>query len=222
MDGTQIGLINFGGAMRGKQFGLINFFQKSGSKEAVRMGTPAGLLNLGSSGSYLRLYYNELFSTNMEYTTGNCMNCTYTSSTMPYWDDNKILNQNALIIGYDHWRKNWGFGYGFQKLLYNKSSMLPTDPNNEKRMITYGLRFIHLNRTLSLDKSFNLVTRANFDWGKRYRSIYWYLGVSANYFITEDNNDQESFLVQSFKISSGKLLGLNTEFWPGYNVGIQF
>lgn len=71
MDGVQLGLINFGGDSRGKQFGLINFFSKYPSKEKVRMGTPIGLLNFGSKGSYFRIYYNEIFSTNVEFTTGN-------------------------------------------------------------------------------------------------------------------------------------------------------
>src|SRR5690349_19151028 len=87
MDGVQIGLINFGGATRGVQVGLINFFNKYPSKEFVRMGTPVGLLNIGSKGSYFRFYYNELFSTNIEYTTGNCMNCSWVmGSEMPFLD----------------------------------------------------------------------------------------------------------------------------------------
>ncbi len=77
MDGVQIGLINIGGNTRGVQIGLINFFKKYGSKENVRMGTPIALLNIGSKGSVFRLYYNELFTTNAEYTTGNCLNCSY-------------------------------------------------------------------------------------------------------------------------------------------------
>lgn len=36
-------------------------------------------------------------------------------------------------MGYDPIQETWGFGYGFQKILYNKSSMLPTDGNNRKK-----------------------------------------------------------------------------------------
>lgn len=227
MDGTQIGLINFGGATRGKQIALINFFHRLPSKEPVYMGTPIGLLNFGSYGTYYRLYYNEIFSTNFEYTTGNCVNCTWTQSTMPYWDQNKKQNQNALIFGYDHWKNTWGFGYGFQKVLYSKSSMNPKDINNAKRVITYGARFIHLNRDKKVDENFNLVTRLNFDWGKfkwgkAYRSYYWFIGASINYFIFEPDTDQPEYTVNSIEISTGQLFDLKTKFWPGYNVGLHF
>jgi hypothetical protein len=225
MHGTQIGLINFGGGMRGKQFGVINFFQRMGSKEQVRMGTPVGLLNFGSYGTYFRINYSELFPLNAEVSTGNCMNCTWTQSTMPYWDSNQQLNQNVLIIGYDRWNETWGFGYGFQKLLYSKSSMNPKDVENKKRVITYGVRWLHLNRSFSFDKTLNLVTRLNFDWGKfkwgnRYKSYYWYVGASLNYFIYED--DQENtYSISSWKLASGTLSEFSTICWPGYNIGIQ-
>jgi hypothetical protein len=116
-----------------------------GTKEYTRNGTPIGLINLGSFGSALQVSYNEIFSTTLEYTTGNCLNCTYTQSRMPYSDFNKIYNQNALIVGYDYWKEIWGFGYGFQKMLYNKHSMLPNDLLNERRVINYGIKWIHLN-----------------------------------------------------------------------------
>ena len=219
MHGTQIGLINFGGEVRGKQFGLINFFQRVGSKENVRMGTPVGLLNFGSRGSYVRLHFSELFATTLEYSTGNCLNCSWTQSTMPFDDQNKILNQNVLILGYDHWRQTWGFGYGFQKLLYNKATMLPK-PTNEKRLMTYGIKFIHLNRHIHFDRDFNLVTRLNFEWGKRRSFYYWFVGLSLNYFMFEEGEEQP-YQIESFRVSTGNLAGLRTSFWPGYSVGVQ-
>jgi hypothetical protein len=226
MHGTQIGLINFSRDMRGKQIGLINFFNRAGTKEPVRNGTPIGLINIGSYGSYLRLYYNELFTFNAEYTSGNCMNCTYTQSTMPYWDFNQQMNQNVVIFGYDRWRETWGFGYGFQKLLYSKNSMNPKDPENRKRMITYGARFIHLNRSLSLDKTFNILTRLNFDfgkfkWGKKYKSYYWFVGASINYYVYDDDGE-EGFDVRSITLYEGTLSEYKTMLWPGYNVGLHF
>jgi hypothetical protein len=226
MHGTQIGLINFGGAMRGKQLGLINFFKRMPSKDPVYMGTPVGLINIGSYGSYFRIYYNEIFTTNAEYTTGNCINCTWTQSTMPYWDNNKKQNQNALIVGYDHWKNIWGFGYGFQKVLYKKSSMNPKDKNNELRMMTYGIRFIHLNRDTKVDKTFNMITRLNFDWGKfkwgkKYKTYYWFIGASLNYYLFDSGTETEVYTVQSVQIPAGKLFKMNAEFWPGYNVGVQ-
>ena len=86
---------------------------------------------------------------------------------MPIDDRHKIFNQNALILGLDPSLNTWGFGYGFQKVLYNKSSMLPTDPNNEKWLTTYGVKFMHLNRNRNFDKTFNLLNRINLDFGKR-------------------------------------------------------
>jgi hypothetical protein len=222
MDGWQIGLVNFGGDMRGKQIALINFFHNYPLKEHSRMGTPIGLLNFGSSGSYLGVSYNELFSANVEYTTGNCLNCTWTQSTMPYSGRFQIYNQNALIAGYDAARKTWGFGYGFQKVLYNRHSMLPTDQLNKKWLIHYGLKFLHLNRDLSLDRTFNVLTRLNFDFGKRWRWMYLFAGVSANYFLHDAGDSEDTYKISSKKIDAGKLFGHKAEVWPGYTFGLQF
>ena len=224
MHGTQIGLINFGGEARGKQFGLINFYHKLKSKENANAGTPIGLLNLGSTGSVLRLQFNELFPTTIEYTTGNCQNCTWTVAGpigMPYTENNKKLNQNALIVGFDPMRDTWGFGWGFQKILYNKVSIRPFDPRNEQRMISYGVRFIHLNRELQLDKTFNVVTRFHIEWGRRYRFLYWYGGVSANYFLQDSKEDKALYKINSTKIAAGKVGEWGSFVWPGYTIGIQ-
>jgi hypothetical protein len=221
MDGVQIGLVNFGGDARGKQIGLINIFNRNPSKERVRMGTPVGLLNFGSKGSYFRVDYNEIFPTNIEYTTGNCLNCSWViGSEMPFDDSNQIFNQNALILGYDPFRETWGFGYGFQKNLYNKFSVRPS-PLNRKRLISYGLKLLHLNRTLSFDDSFNVLSRFNFDYGKRWRFLYVFAGLSINYFLSETGGE-EDYNINTVKISTGKVAGLNSEIWPGYSVGIQF
>jgi hypothetical protein len=222
MEGIQIGLINFGGELRGKQFGLINFFQRMGTKEYSRNGTPVGILNFGSYGSALQLSYTEIFSTTLQYTTGNCLNCTYTQSRMPYADFNKIFNQNALILGYDYWRDTWGFGYGFQKMLYNKHSMLPNDPLNEKRIINYGIKFIHMNRNKTFDKLFNLVTRLNVEIGKRYGGKYLFGGVSLNYFLYEKADAVEPYTFQSVTLNTGQVFDFESMLWPGYTAGLQF
>ncbi len=222
MDGTQIGLINFGGDVRGKQIALINFFSKLPSKERVRMGTPIGLLNFGSKGSYFRFYYNEIFPTNIEYTTGNCLNCSWVmGSEMPFDDSNQIFNQNALILGFDPFQDTWGFGYGFQKVLYNKASIMPS-PFNKRRVITYGIKFLHLNRTLSFDDSFNLLSRLNVDYGKRWRFMYIFASVSLNYFLHETDEVTKNYDIKSAIISTGKVGAMESEFWPGYAIGIQF
>jgi hypothetical protein len=222
MEGTQIGLINFGGELRGKQFGLINFFNRMGTKEYSRNGTPVGLLNLGSFGSVIQISSNEIFATSIEYSTGNCLNCTYTQSGMPYADLNKIYNQNILILGYDHWENTWGFGYGFQKILYNKHSMLPTDKLNERRVIHYGLKFIHLNRDKTIDKTFNLITKLNVEIGKRYGGKYLFGGLSINYFLFKDMEGVEQYTFRTVTLNTGSVLDLESLLWPGYTAGLQF
>jgi hypothetical protein len=222
MHGWQVGLINFGGAMRGKQIGLINFFEKQPSKERIRMGTPIGLLNFGSKGSYFRLYFNELYSLNAEYTTGNCLNCSHVlGSEMPFDDRNQIFNQNALIVGYDPGQDTWGFGYGFQKVLYNKFSIMPS-PLNKRRVITYGVRLMHLNRSLDLDRTFNLLSRINIDYGKRWRSLYGFIGISLNYFMHDPEVNLDDFSIRSVSIDIGSSSNITSVIWPGYSVGVQF
>lgn len=221
MDCWQIGLINFGGDARGKQIGLINFFNKYGSKENVRMGTPVGLLNFGSRGSYARVFYNELYPVNVEYTTGNCLNCTWLmNSEMPYYDRNQIFNENVLIVGYDYQLKTWGLGYGFQKVLYNKAFLKPS-PDNKKRVISYGAKLLHLNRSMSFDKTFNILTRLNVDIGKRYKFLYLFAGVSANYFLYEGSENADVYKVRSVTYDAGGLRKWKAMIWPGYAAGLQ-
>ncbi len=222
MDCWQLGLINFGGDARGKQVGIINFFNKYPSKERVRMGTPIGLLNFGSKNSLVNFYFNEVFPLNMEYTTGNCLNCTWIlGSEMPYVERNQIFNQNVLIVGHDPQQETWGFGYGFQKVLYNKFSLKPS-PFNRRRVISYGAKVMHLNKTMSFDKDFNLLTRLNVDYGKRVKFLYVVAGFSINYFMYEKVEIRDLFKIRSFKISTGDLGNLKTELWPGYSIGFQF
>jgi len=221
MDGVQVGLVNFGGAALGKQFGLINFFQKYPTKEQVNKGVPVGILNFGSKGSVFRLQFNELYTFNAEYTTGNCYNCSVAQSEMPFDARWQIFNQNALILGYDPFQDTWGFGWGFMKMRYNKNSMLPTDTHNRKRLISYGARFLHLNRDMSFDKSFNLLNRFHFEYGKRWRGHYVFVGASLNYFLREEESG-DVYNIRTAKIDSGKLFGMSTEIWPGYGIGIQW
>ena len=222
MDGWQVGLFNFGGDMRGRQIGLINFFSKYPSKERVKMGLPIGLLNFGSKGSHVRVFLDELYTTNIEYTTGNCWNCTWIiGSEMPYEESNQTFNQNALIFGYDSRQDTWGFGYGFQRVLYNKFTIKPS-PLNRKRVIAYGIKFLHLNRDMTFDKTFNLLTRLNIDYGKRWKFLYVFVGASVNYFIYEPTEGSNVYKVRSVRISTGDVGKYISEMWPGYSVGIQF
>jgi len=220
MDGIQIGLVNFGRAALGTQIGLINFFEKYPTKENTKKGTPIGLFNFGSKGSVFRASYNELFTANIEYTTGNCLNCSVAQSEMPFAGKRQIFNQNALILGYNPLQETWGFGYGFLKIAYNKSSMLPTDPNNRKKFISYGVRLIHLNREINFDNSFNLLSRLHIEYGKRWFGRYVFIGASFNYFIHEIQ-DVEVYKINSPKLSAGNLFKYSSTFWPGYTVGVQ-
>ena len=141
-------------------------------------------------------------------------------SEMPFLDVYKIFNHNALTLGYNTFEKTWGFGYGFQKVLYNKFSVAP-HRNNEKKLISYGLRFIHLNRDMSFDKVFNLITRLNVEYGIRWKSKYIFAGLSLNYFVYEPE-DEVVYKINSLKISTGDIGGMASSMWPGYGVGIQF
>lgn len=221
MHGTQIGLVNFGGSLRGRQIGLINFFSRAPTKEYTTNGTPIGLLNKGSFGTTYRVYFDETFPLNFERTSGNCWNCTHTQSQMPYEDKNQIFNQNALILGFDPATGMWGFGYGFMKMLYNKSSMNPKDKFNRKRMMTYGVKFIHMNKDRKFDPTFNMLTRLNLEYGIRRWPGYIFISASLNYFLqnTEHGNFYEmKRAVTSFQQSSN----LQGSFWPGVGIGFQF
>jgi hypothetical protein len=224
MHGTQIGLINFGGEMRGKQIGLINFFKRFKSKENANAGTPFGLLNLGSFGSVMRLSHNEIFTMNAEYTTGNCLNCTWTPAGpvgLPYTESYKKKNQNSLIVGIDPFRRSWGFGYGFMKLLTNKVTSKPSF-RNETHQLAYGVRFLHLNNLGGIDKRFNMITRFSFDYGKRRGSKYLLAGLAVNYFLKPEQGEVPDTMINRLAVNTGKLFGFRAQIWPGYMLGVQF
>jgi len=89
-------------------------------------------------------------------------------------------------------------------------------------VITYGIKFLHLNRSLSFDDSFNLLSRLNLDYGKRWRFMYIFVGLSLNYFLHETDQSEDVYKIRSAKISTGKVAGVYSDFWPGYVIGIQF
>ena len=229
MHGTQIGLINFGKDMRGKQIALINFYDKMKSKEFADAGTPIGILNFGSLGSIARVSFNEIFLANVEYVTGNCQNCTWTVAGPigpPYDESNKKLNENALIFGYNPGDKTWGFGWGFQKVLFNKFSSKPNHPLNELRQMTYGVRFLQLNhKWMKVDKNLNLVTRLHFEWGRKGRkvlkSVYRYAGLAMNYLVDDPVSADNPFTIRSKTFNVGRIGKHRMTFWPGYSLGLM-
>ena len=221
MDGLQIGLVNFGGQFRGTQIGLINFFKKGPPEGNTKNGVPIGLINIGSEGTVFRLSYNELYPVNFELTTGNCGNCARTSNGMPLNDQFKKYNQNALIIGVNKEQRTWAFGYGFEKMLYNKWDF-SGNPKNAKMMFIYGVRFLHLNRSFTLEKSFNLLTKVHLEYGRRLRGgVRVFAGPSIAYFLENQRNDKSVYEIQSLKTSLGNLFGFHASLWPGYTFGIQ-
>lgn len=225
-DGLQIGLINKTKQFRGMQIGLVNFLRTSpynGTQGKGKYGIPIGLLNIGSKGGHKRLYLNDFFLTNMEITTGNCYNCTKTESQMPLSSKFQVYYQNALIVGYDYkdtgsGEFTWSVGYGLHRMMYNKSSMNPHDPKNKKMFISYGLRFLHLNREDRYDGKVNLLTKAHSEIGLRVtRGSYLFAGVSMNYYTHGDGAQ----LTRPFELASGSSGGGNYQIWSSYTVGIQ-
>ena len=95
-------------------------------------------------------------------------------------------------------------------------------PFNERRMIGYGFKLLHLNKTLSYDHSFNLLTRLNLDYGKKWRSVYVYAGISLNYFLHEAPEMVEDYKIRSVSVSFGRLLDYKADVWPGYEIGLHF
>lgn len=247
MDGVQLGLINIARATHGVQLGLINFFHPSPYKgsSVEGYGVPVGLLNFGSSGAHMRLYADEIFLTVLERTTGNCQNCTFTPSQMPFTGSFKIVNQNALIFGYNPWPGynsdiKWGFGYGFMKVFYNKSSMIEQDLKNGRILLSSGLRLMHLNRTTKFDKSLSLLARAHVEAGLRLKGATRFLfqqltgnyspqklmgrkgahliaGVSFNTYLHNSTD-----IRNGMEILRKREKGTNLQYWPGFSFGLQF
>ncbi|MEO9869066.1 LA_2272 family surface repeat-containing protein [Ekhidna sp.] len=219
-NGIQIGIINRARRMRGVQFGLINIFQNAPYDGANRYnGVPIGLLNIGSKDSRLRISRSDLLPLMVEYTTGNCQNCSFTESQMPIGDIFYKTNQNALIFGYefsDDEELNWAVGYGFQRVYYYKSSMSAFDPKNKKYFFSPSIRFLHLNREKKFDPTLSLLTQFQFDVGYRFGWFTLYTGLNMNAFLYKDGLP----LDVNFEIAS-RQSGTQYQIWPGYIFGIQ-
>jgi len=222
MDGIQLGLFNFGGAALGTQIGLINFFSRYPTKEDVKKGMPIGILNFGSKGSVFRASFSDLFPITIEYTTGNCWNCSANLSELPFHENNTIYNQNPLLVGYNPLYKTWGFGWGVERILFNKHSMLPVDKLNNIRMMSYGIRFVRMNRENKLDTEFNLLGRIHAELGKKFRGHYVFIGTALNYFLHNPEVSASEYHINSVLFSIGQLFHNQAEFWPGYSLGIQW
>lgn len=220
-NGFQIGLVNRTKRMRGVQFGVINLFNKAPYDGANRYnGVPIGLLNIGSKDSKLRVSTSGLLPLVVEYTTGNCHNCTFTKAQMPFSDIFYKTNQNALIFSRklsDDADIQWAAGYGFQRVYYYKNSMAAGDPKNKKYFFSPALRFIHLNRGPRPNRTLSLLTQLQFDIGYRLGStVGVYTGVSLNGYWYQSG---DSLNIRSEVVS----VSANTskQVWFDYVFGIQ-
>jgi len=221
MDGKQIGLINISKRSKGYQIGLINIFKPTLNKDRGKNNTPIGLINIGSKGQHIRLYANDLFLTVIERTSGSCYNCTFSESQMPYTGRFKVMHQNALIFAYNPLEAynnevKWGVGYGFQKVMYYKSSMFRGDTNNEKMFLSIGGRVLHLNRTAEFQKELSLLGKIHLEYGKRIGSFYPFVGTSFNTYVHEakDLNIQTEIFARNE-------VGVQYQIWLGYTIGVQ-
>jgi hypothetical protein len=112
------------------------------------------------------------------------------------------------------------------RVLLNKVSMMdnPEKPRNEKQMISYGARLMHLNRDNGLDRSFNVLTRLHFEYGlRKWFGWHYFAGVNLNYFIHQDGESAVTvYHVQAPVADLGRVGKYFSSAWPGYSVGIQF
>ncbi|MEQ8811707.1 MAG: hypothetical protein RIE59_21740 [Imperialibacter sp.] len=226
MDGTQVGLINIARKVHGTQIGLINIFKPSPyqGSSVPTYGTQVGPLNFGSSGVHTRLFTDELFAVVLERTTGNCQNCTYTPSQMPFTGRFKVVNQNALIFAYNPFegfrnQVKWGLGYGFMKVFYNKHSMIGADTINARWFLSAGIRTLYLNRTKNFDPRLSLLHKIHAEFGlrRKKRGPHLFIGLSFNAYFHEGqdlNIAQEVFKTREES--------LNVQYWPGYSFGLHF
>ncbi|WP_421876334.1 LA_2272 family surface repeat-containing protein [Marinoscillum sp.] len=225
-DGLQLGLFNKTKGFRGVQVGLVNFYHSSpyqGGQGNGKYGVPIGLINIGSTGNHVRIYNNSLFWTNLEITTGNCRNCTWTESKMPINSKFQKMNQNALIFGYNQWAYvspyKWTIGYGFEQVLYNKSSMSAADPNNKRFFVSYGARVQHLNRDRQFEKRLNLLSVLHSEIGlKVTSSMYVFGGLNLN---SEWMKELAEPTGLEMILASGSLGARQYRLWTSYTVGLQ-
>lgn len=222
MNGFQIGLINKAGRMRGTQIGLVNLFTPGPYDGAKPLnGMPIGLINIGSQDSHARIYTSDLFLASMEYTTGNCDNCTWTESQMPIGDLFYKTNQNALFFGWnsDNYASDvkWGIGYGFHRMYYIKHSMSPHDPENRRFFFSPSLRFMHLNKGKRYTGDLSLLSQLQLDAGYRIGAFYLFAGGSVNGYLNRGEG-----LAIATELVSGTSRKINYQVWPGYMVGIQY
>jgi hypothetical protein len=195
MNGFQFGLINIGGNMAGTQIGLINFHtNKKGN------GVPIGLLNITSTGQFVRLYTSEILLTHLEISTGS------------------LHVQNMLSFGYNPIQIRagqplWSVGYSIGQVKRPGGQFF----------YSYDAGLAHLNFTGKLSSQLSLLTRARATAGYKVQlgKIHFHVfgGLTLNSFLAGGDRLPVSpgYLRIYQKTSSRSHL----EFWPGFVAGIH-
>jgi hypothetical protein len=208
MNGYQIGLINIGGRMQGTQIGLINI-HKRGKETGTRDGTSIGLLNIGMFG-HLALYSNELFTLNVEFSTGTLKNGRILQSIKNKYVLNSIIysSQPNGIVDRD---ATWGLGYAIRKYFYHRSDL---PGKNEFWFYAYGLQLQQLNTPeKKFAKALNVISKPEILFGSRLHpkllNVYVFSSLHWNTHFSHKQNESSTNQELSLK------------HWPGLSVGLM-
>uniref|UniRef100_UPI00404AB9EC LA_2272 family surface repeat-containing protein n=1 Tax=Fulvivirga sp. TaxID=1931237 RepID=UPI00404AB9EC len=228
MSGIQIGLINRAKEMSGMQIGLINFLSTRPAKRASKNGTPIGLLNFGSKGSFTRFSYNDQFQYNLERSTGNCANCSDTQYELPLNDDFQRFNQNSLIVSYNPTERQkehgyWAMGWRFEKLMYRNYTSVPmkSGPQNGAYFLAWAIGNQHINWTDQFDANLSELTSVQATYGRRVKflaSFYLYITARINTYFYKESQHKLSPIMVLYKNDSSNFKYMS---WLGYTIGIQ-
>lgn len=207
MNGYQVGLINISGRMQGTQIGLINIY-KRGKDMGTRDGTSIGLLNIGDVG-HLAVYANELFTTNVELSTGNSKNKRIASDSKNKYVLNSLIysfGSNALVVE----DASWALGYALKKYYYNRSALAGM---GEFWFYSYGMNFTHVNSTKKkITKTLDLALRPEVSVGRKIHpkisNVYVFAAVT---YVTRLKNDV---------LAEGNGEQLVVDHWPGASLGV--
>jgi hypothetical protein len=208
MNGYQVGLINISGRMQGTQIGLLNIHRR-GKETGTRDGTSIGLLNISMFG-HLALYANELFTMNVEFSTGTLKNGRILKSMKNKYVLNSIIYSSQPNNIVDR-NATWGLGYALRKYFYNRSEL---PGRSEFWFYAYGLQLQHLNTERGkLSKTLNLITKPEIIMGTRLHpklySVYVFAAVNWSTHLYKTNNT----------IAENESLSFH--HWPGMSVGLM-
>jgi len=210
MNGFQVGIINYGGRMQGTQLGLINIYN-GGKEMGTRDGTSIGLLNVGDILN-IKVFANELFSTNYSLTTGTGKNYRLRTKPVTVYILNEIIfGYNPKLVVDDN--RLWSIGYGLTYAIYNRSSV---PSQGEKRFAELSAQIHHFERGDRLD-DLNLFSKISANVGSRIHPklswLYFFLGGSFN---INHSADIESYISSS----ESEEIRPGTDNWLGFQAGL--